>query len=236
MEETLHMALPQMMTPENLAIWIKENQVEQFEHVDEIPLTQDEITELEHKSSLASRAIDDLDDLDKSFKKMLKEGAEGPVDFTIPPTKGTKALKANREFADDKIKAGVNEEKTMIYGIPYPEEKKVLFFDIEGHRFISRDRDMNDNQVEKYDKPLLRELGGNPNYSDTVTMFPNRSQAEGDDGDEEVSDGPRDDQEESLFEQSSKGGPKKSRKSVKKKEKVESKSMGDFMPPEDLNL
>lgn len=239
---TLHEALPQMMTPENLALWIKENQVEQFEHVDETPLSQEEITELEHKSSLASRAIDDLDDLEKSFKKTLKEGTEEPVDFTIPPTKGTKALKSNREFADDKIKAGVNEEKTMIYGIPYPEEKKIIFFDIEGHRFQSRDRDMSDHQITRFDKPLLRELGGNPDFTDTVTMFPNRSQANGDEGDETVSDGPTDDQEtkeEELFEKPEAGGKKSGKKGGggKKKEKTEtSESRPDFMPEEDLNL
>ena len=105
-EAALHPALPQFMTPENLALWIKENQVEQFEYVDDTPLTQDEISELEHKSSIASRTIDELDNLEKSFKKMLKEGTEDPVDFTIPPTKGTKTLKSNRKFADDKIKSG----------------------------------------------------------------------------------------------------------------------------------
>lgn len=247
-ENTLHPALPQFMTPENLALWIKENQVEQFEHVEETPLTQEEIAGLEHKSSLASRAIDELDNLEKSFKTMLKEGTEVPMDFTIPPTKGTKALKNNRKFADDHIKSGVNEEKTMIYGIPYPEEKKILFFDIEGHRFEARDRDMSDTQMDQFDKPLLRELGGNPNYTETVTMFPNRSQAAGDEGQEDVSDlpdGPGDDkgeeEEEDLFqkpektEADDKGKKKRNSGSGKKKDKQE-ESKPDFMPEEDLNL
>lgn len=230
-EKVLHPALPQVMTPENLALWIKQNQIESFEHTDETELTEEEISELEHKSSLASRALDKLDDLLESFKTTLNSGTVDPIDFTIPPTKGIKELKANRENADAKIESGVNEVKTWIYGIPYPEEKRVLFFDIEGNRFESRDRDMNEMQLGKYDKPLLRELDSNPNHTETVTMYPNRSQENGDEGQEDVGETPATETigdqitEKSKTKNSKKASGKKSggKKGTDKKKETEKK-------------
>lgn len=169
----MHLSLPQKMTPENLAQWITENSIEQRTHDDKFELTRDEIQNLEHSSSVASRAIDRLEQLKETFNNALKdgngivdeageviEGSTGPVSFTIPPTKGLKILKANREFADSQIESGVRLEPTELYGIPYPETEKIVFVDIEGNHFDQYDYNMNPDQIEKYARPLLTAAAG----------------------------------------------------------------------------
>jgi len=146
------------MTPENLASWLVENNIEKKLHVEEKPLTPDDISENEHKSSAASRAIDDLEELKKRFNDMIVKGTEEPLTFTIPPTKGTKTLESNRKYADKCIKDGVSKQETELYGIVYPETQQILFFDIEGNEFPDHHRNMDPEEQEHYDKPLLKAI------------------------------------------------------------------------------
>jgi len=153
----MHNALPQKMTPENLGAWIAENAIDKKDHVEKFDLTKDEIVELEHASSLASRAIDRLESIHESFKYDLKNGVVDPATFTIPPTKGLKELMANREFADAQIEKGYKEIHTDIYGIPYPETRKIVYFDIEGNHFEEYDKKMTPEQLKNFGKPMLEE-------------------------------------------------------------------------------
>ena len=154
----LHACLPQSMTIENLAAWLTDNSIEKKIHIEEKDLTADDISEFEHKSSAASRAMDDLEDLKKQFTDMIAKGTEDPKDFTIPPTKGTKILEANRKYADKCIKDGVSKQEVPLYGIVYPEESKILFFDIEGNEYDGHHRNMDPEEQEAYDKPLLKAI------------------------------------------------------------------------------
>jgi hypothetical protein len=153
-----HRSLPQTMTPENLAQWIKENAAETFEHTEKIDLEEDVVHELERQSSLASRAIDRLEKLKKSFVDTIKNGTpspDNPVDFTIYPTKGTNVLKANREFADKQLEQGYKEEITSIYMIPYPEDSLMVAVDIQGFEWPEYTKEMTIEQINKH-KPILR--------------------------------------------------------------------------------
>ncbi len=154
----LHLALPSTLTPENLATWLVENNIEKKLHVEEKDLTPDDISEFEHKSSAASRALDNLDELLETIKKTIKSGTEEPLSYTIPPTKGTKTLKENRKYADRCIKDGVSKQETELYGIIYPETQQVLFFDIEGNEYADHHRNMDPEEQEHYDKPILKAI------------------------------------------------------------------------------
>jgi len=145
------------MTKENLAKWLTENAIEQKTHEEHVDYTEAEIAEFEHQSSLASRAIDRLNDIAEKFNKALKEGIVEPQDFTIPETKGLKVLKANREFADGQIELGYRVVPTQLYGIPYAATSKIVFFDIESAHWEQYDYKMNPFQEEKYGTPLFKE-------------------------------------------------------------------------------
>jgi hypothetical protein len=154
-----HPCLPEKtMTPENLAEWIKENADDDFVHIEKIEIDDDKKSELEHKSSAASRAIDRLEAVKKDFMDIIKEGTpdeEEPFDITIPPTKGMKILKANRAFADKQIENGFEEVNHQLYRIPYPEEGLMVAVDIEGFEWPEFTNEMTTDQVNKF-KPMLR--------------------------------------------------------------------------------
>lgn len=159
-----HPSIPSTLTPESLGQWITENSTETVVHVEKTELDEEAKAELQAKSSLASQAMDRLEELKKQFNDYIKEGTPGvdddgvpntPVDITIPPTKGMKALKANRKFADQQIMNGFTEESINLYMIPYPEESKMVALDIEGNEWPAFTRDMTDDQVNKH-KPMLR--------------------------------------------------------------------------------
>lgn len=146
----IHPSLPQTYTPENLAIWIKQNSIESRNHVEDIDFTEDEIKDLEHRSSAASRAIDKLESQLKSIQEVFKKGTQEAFEFTIYPTKGLEVLKANRKFADDQVEKGSHEETTLLYGIPVPETKVVFFVDIEGTEFPQYGRGMSKDEMIAY--------------------------------------------------------------------------------------
>lgn len=158
-----HPCVPQTLTPELLADWIQTQKVDQQNHVEEIPLTEEEIIEFEHTSSLASRAIDKLMEVKKHFDNALKKGTpydrateqHRPLTVQIPPSKGLDALKANREFADKQIVEGVKKEITALYMIPYPEQSKMIMVNIVGVEWPEYSRDMTADEINQY-KPLLR--------------------------------------------------------------------------------
>ena len=159
---TPHPCLPQTMTPENLAQWITENQKDIINHVEETELTEEEIRDYEHKSAMASGAIDELKEVEKHFKEILKKGTptngDGeyqPYDVTIPPTKGTEVLEANRKYANDKLRDGVNKTETKYYLIPFPEEKLMVAVDIEGQENDQYSREMTEVEEQKFSLPLL---------------------------------------------------------------------------------
>jgi hypothetical protein len=138
----LHPTLPQTMTKENLAVWIRQNSVEGKNHVVEIEYTEKEIQEFEHKSSAANRAIDKLEAQLKIIQQIFKNGTQEPIEEKIYPTKGIDVLKENRKYADGQIEKGFREETTVLFGIPYPEKKQIIFVDIEGIEFIQYTRNM----------------------------------------------------------------------------------------------
>lgn len=154
----MHLALPQKtMTKENLAKWLTENRIEEKTHEEKIDYTKEEIAAFEHDSSVASRAIDRLQDLLDSFKGLINDGNVDPKDFTVPETKGLKVLKANREYADGQIEKGYRVEPTQLYGVPCTSNGKVCFFDIEGEHWEQYDYKFNPFQEEKYGSPLFKE-------------------------------------------------------------------------------
>jgi hypothetical protein len=169
----LHACLPQTLTQENLAAWITKNSIETREHIDKIPLTPEKIKELEHKSSVASRAIDELKDVEKQFKAFLKKGTD--VDFntvvpdgqepkrlpqtiTIPPTNGLDVLNERREWADRQIRMGYSHESRNIYHIPYSETGEIIGVDIEGNEMEDYSRAMTEEEAKKFTLPLANEI------------------------------------------------------------------------------
>lgn len=166
----LHRSVPQGKTPEALAAWIKDNAIETKTHISRIELDDDVIRELESKSSKASRAIDRLEKVKEEFMEYLNKGTPTeapesaldepkrlPKDITIPPTKGLKELRANREYADTQLENGYKEEAIEVYMIPYPEESLIVGVTIEGEEFETGEytREMSIDEINKH-KPLIR--------------------------------------------------------------------------------
>lgn len=153
---TPHLCLPQTKTPEQLALWIKENSKHDFSHEEKIPLTEEEIQAFEHKSSAASRALDRLKAVEDSFKYHITNGTPviggvaQPQEIVIPPTKGTKELKANREHADKILEQGYQVVTTALYTIPYPEESLMVVVTIEGQEWPMYTKPMGKDQKAMY--------------------------------------------------------------------------------------
>ena len=59
-------------------------------------------------------------------------------------------MKANRKFADDQIEKGFREEVTMLYAIPVPEKKRIVYVTIEGEEFEQYSTDMTKDQLIAY--------------------------------------------------------------------------------------
>lgn len=152
----LHLCLPQTLTKENLAKWIKDNSKHTFIHEEKIPLTEAQVQEFEHKSSAASRSLDRLKAVSDSFKYFIKKGTpvlEGvcqPQDVTIPPTKGTEALEANREHADKILEQGYQVVPTELFTIPYPEASEMVVVTIEGQEWPMYTKPMSPDQKTMY--------------------------------------------------------------------------------------
>lgn len=154
----LHRCVPQTLTPENLAQWIQDNATEKIVHVEKTELDEEETHKLEKESSLASRAIDRLEDIKKKFMEILTEGTlslEDPMDVTIPPTKGLKILKYNRQFADRQLEQGFREDNIDVFMIPYPEDSLMVGVTIEGVEYGGYTKEMTIDQINQH-KPMLK--------------------------------------------------------------------------------
>lgn len=158
-----HELAPSTMTIESLADWIRSNKVDVFNHEEKIPLTEEEIAEFQKSSSLASRAIDRLKDTMKYIQETIKNGTpfdsntmdHRPVSVTIPPTKGVKALEANRKFADHQLDNGYKEDITTLYLLPWPEFRKMVALDITGEEWTKYSRDMSEDEYRQHGRPVL---------------------------------------------------------------------------------
>jgi len=141
-----HKSIPNGLTHETLGQWIMQNRIETRVHSERIELDDEQIRELEHKSSMASRAIDKLTSQLKDITEYFKKGTQEAMPFTIYPTKGIDVLKANREFADKCLELGYTEEKIELYGLPYPEKEQIIYVDITGAEYEEYTEHMNDEQ------------------------------------------------------------------------------------------
>lgn len=166
--EQTHRSLPQKMTKEKLAKFITENQKQVIDHIDKLPLTPEQVNEYEHKSSMASRAIDKLDEVKADFMHFYKKGTAAnpdgkgghiPQDIKIPATKGVDALKKNREHADGILEKGYLEETTKIYMIPSPDDSQMVGVTIEGYEAPEYTRKMRDDEEQLYGKLFIKQDG-----------------------------------------------------------------------------
>ena len=162
---SLHLALPQTKTKEELAAWIKENSIEGRFHEEKVDYTHEEIENLKTKLAEASIEIDKIKSVDKAFKTYLKDGTPcmdpengvyEDVRIVIPGTRGLKILEANRSFAGLQIDMGYHVVTTELYAIPFSKTGKVHFFDIEANHWEQYDYKMNPLQVQKYGAPLFK--------------------------------------------------------------------------------
>lgn len=167
----MHPALPQTLTPENLAVWITENAIDSFTDKRPKPLTDEDVQEYEHKSSVASRELDKLKAIEDEFKGYIKDGSptgdDGeplPVTITIPATIGRKTLTEQREQADKILLDGQIVETQQLYTIPWPEGKKMVVFTIEGDEMEHLTKDMTQEQLEKHGNLFVQEAGGDMEY------------------------------------------------------------------------
>lgn len=165
-------ALPQTFTKEKLAQWITDNAKDTINHEEKVELTPEAISELEHKSSLMSRAIDDLTDVKKEFMDFLTNGTpidplqvvkddeepkHSPQSVTIQPTKGLKILTARRLSADQQLRDGYKTDVTKVYLIPFPEEHRMIAVDVEGNEYEQYSRSYTEVEEEKYTLPVVEE-------------------------------------------------------------------------------
>jgi hypothetical protein len=151
-----HPALPQKMTTEQLAKWLTENKADFKIHEEEVPLTQEQVHDYENKIALASTKLYELEALKKFFNDRIKNGTPFendqyvPLDVQIPPTKGAKELEANRKMFTQILEKGFTTVDTNLYGIPYPEEKCTVFFDITGKQWEQYTESFNPDQKKKH--------------------------------------------------------------------------------------
>lgn len=153
-ESALHQALPQKMTPEQLGVWISENAADRRTHIEKTPLTEDQKLDYKDKIALATAKIYELDELKKTFDSVIKKGTtydinvqqHVPQDFQIPPTKGKDRLEENRRFYNDTLNDGFEKHETQLFGIPWIEGKKLVFFDGAGKEYF--DEPMSQQQSE----------------------------------------------------------------------------------------
>lgn len=157
-----HEYIPKILGPEALSDWLRDNCIAKDNHVKRVDYEPEQIQEFEHIISNNSAAILELEELKKNFGEVIKNGTNTerkeeddtvvylPADFTIPPTKGIKALKANIEYYIDKIQQGFEEEVTMIYMIPVPETKRIIAVNVEGVEFPEHSRDMNPDEENQH--------------------------------------------------------------------------------------
>lgn len=153
----MHPALPTSLTIENLAAWLTETRIDTQKAKVTTVISREERSEYEHISSECSQKMDILNEIKEKFNDHLNNGTYDPeVDeengavHTIPATVGIKKLKAERERVDKICRDGHTIEETILYMIPWPEEKRIIAFDILGQEFEDYSRDMREDEITKY--------------------------------------------------------------------------------------
>ena len=141
--------LPQTMTPENLANWIKENSLTELMHHDVHDYTEEEIEKFEHNATTYGISIKKLEQQKKDINNLIKKGT-GKIDITLEETEGIDSLKKKRDALLDNVDRGFREDVTTLYQIPVPEEEQMMFFDIEGNLFEEHTKDMTSKEKEQY--------------------------------------------------------------------------------------
>lgn len=167
-----HPSLPSTLTDENLKDWLAEHCIEKTNHVLRVDYSPEEIQEFEHQMANNTNAILELEDLKKAFNDVIKEGTDVehnvdgtvsylPKDFTIPPSKGIKALKNNIEFLNEKRIKGYEEQVTPLFLIPVPETEMIIAVDSTGTEYPEHSKKMTPDQANHYNS-LFKEEGEVP--------------------------------------------------------------------------
>ena len=153
----MHAALPQTLTVENLAQWLTNNRADIIQSKGTKVITPEERAEYEHISSDCSQKLDELEEIKKAFNEAINGGTfDAEVDeengkiITIPATIGVKKLTEERKRVDKLLRDGYTSEKTTLYLIPWPEEKLMIAFDIEGQEWGEFSRDMREDEINQY--------------------------------------------------------------------------------------
>lgn len=145
--------IPDHLTPENLAAWIKEHNVERRNFTMKIEYSEEEIAVFEHKLSERTITLEELEKQKASVNECFAKGTDERA-FTIPETIGIKSLKGGISNLAEKIKVGFEETIVDTYGIPNHETKEIVFVDIEGI-IKGNPREMNAHEIDKYTGPLF---------------------------------------------------------------------------------
>ena len=147
-----HEVLPQSITAEELGAWITKNFKENAQFVEKIDYEDHEIVEFEHKSCKAGQEIQKLKSLLDEATEHVKKGNHTGADviIKIPPTEGMNTLEKQRSYNDMQVANGGYEDVTTLYGIPYVDESKMVFVDIEGNHFPDFDRGLTTGEMEDY--------------------------------------------------------------------------------------
>lgn len=160
----LHEVLPQTLTPENLAVWLTENNIDKRIHSQELKLSEEDVHLYENKIANVTQQIYRLQEVKAEFEAYLKKGtsvthdAQGqpqyqPQTVTIPPTKGLNELEENRKYYAKILEQGFRNNDFEVFGIPYPKGETVLFFNSEGQLIF--DEPMNEAQIAQFGKGLF---------------------------------------------------------------------------------
>lgn len=156
--EFIHESAPQTLTPEHLAEWVQKNKKESIQHNDEIPLTEEQIKEHEHKLSNASREALKLDNLNKYFSALIKKGnGEKLVSVEIQPTKGLEVLKANIAHHDRVLQQGYEVETTWVFLVPWPEKSKMVGLTVEGKEVPKYTRAMTEDEKRNFGQMFAKD-------------------------------------------------------------------------------
>lgn len=165
--------LPPTMTPENLAVWIKDNSLTEIMHTDVHDYTEEEIEKFEHNATKYGISIKKLEQQKKDINDLIKKGT-GKIDITLEETEGIDSLKKKRDALLDNVDRGFREDVTTLYQIPVPEEEQMMFFDIEGNVYEEHTKDMTSKEKEQYVGLFRQDLQSKESDVDEETDQPDQ--------------------------------------------------------------
>ena len=144
-----HPALPETMTVEGLADYIKTRALEKYSEEQKVYYTPEEITDLERKISDKNREVLRLSSLQKTITDAIKKGSED-FEASIPETIGTDALKKGRDNLSQQVEKGYYTVERLVYGLIYDEDETLEFFDIEGNHIPERSRKLSAKEIDQH--------------------------------------------------------------------------------------